>query len=372
MIEIQSVTLSKIVQPLVTPFETSVGRDLERETLLIEARTADGSGWGQTVSFLNPSYSYETNDTAWSILERHLIPAVFQGPIGDLAQLHSRWAWIRGHHMARAGMEAAIADLLAQEAGQSLSKYLGGTRDRVPVGVSVGIQESPEALRDVVAGYREAGYARIKLKIKPGKDLAYVGAVRTAFPDVPLMADANSAYRLADADRLRGLDDFNLLMIEQPLADFDIYEHSLLQKQLKTRICLDESIHSLDDARTALALGSCGVINIKVGRVGGLLPAKAIHDLCQEHGIPVWCGGMLETGVGRALNLAIASLPNFTLPGDISASARYFHQDIAEPPFTLNPDSTITVPTTPGLGVQVDRARLARVTRVSRTWVREA
>jgi O-succinylbenzoate synthase len=238
----------------------------------------------------------------------------------------------------------------------------------VPVGVSVGIQESPEALRDVVAGFIAEGYARIKLKIKPGKDVAYVAAVRDAFPDVALMADANSAYTLADADLLRQLDAFKLIMIEQPLAHDDIYEHSLLQRQLATSICLDESIHSVADARAALDLGSCGIINIKVGRVGGLLPARAIQELCRSREVPVWCGGMLETGIGRAANLAIASLPGFTLPGDISASNRYYKQDIAAPAFSLNPDSTITVPTAPGLGVTVDRDALAAVTLHSQSF----
>ncbi len=371
MLTIDAVTLTHIAMPLVTPFETSFGRDVVRETLIIEVRAAAGSGWGQTVAFADPGYSSETNDTCWAILSRYLIPALLAAPLTDLADLHRRWAWIRGHHMARAGLEGAAAALLAEVAGRPLAQFLGGSRDRVAVGVSIGIQESPATLRDVVADYRAAGYARIKLKIKPGKDVAYVAAVRAAFPDVALTADANSAYTLADADHLRQLDAFGLTMIEQPLADSDIYEHSLLQQQLTTPICLDESIHSLADARAALDLGSCRVINIKVGRVGGLLPAIAIHDLCRARGVPVWCGGMLETGVGRAANLAIAGLPGFTLPGDISASARYFHSDIATPAFTLNPDSTITVPTTPGLGVTVDRAALAVVTLHSRTWARE-
>ncbi|HMA38197.1 MAG TPA: o-succinylbenzoate synthase, partial [Chloroflexia bacterium] len=352
----------------VTPFETSFGRDTVREALIVELRGAAGSGWGQTVAFETPGYSYETLDTCWAILTRYLIPAVLARPLSDLAELHSRWAWIRGHHMARAAIEGAAAALLAETAGQPLSTFLGGTRDRVPVGVSVGIQESPAALREVVAGYCAAGYGRIKLKIKPGKDLAYVAAVREAFPAIALMADANSAYTLADAGHLQQLDAFDLTMIEQPLSHDDIYEHSLLQRRLRTPICLDESIHSLRDAQTALALGSCGVINIKVGRVGGLLPARAIHDLCREREIPVWCGGMLETGIGRAANLAIASLPGFTLPGDISASSRYYAQDIAAPAFDLNPDSTITVPTAPGLGVTVSRETLAAVALHSQTF----
>jgi o-succinylbenzoate synthase len=368
MIPVEQITLTHIAMPLVTPFETSFGRDVTREAIVLELRAGGASGWGQTVAFADPSYSPETLDTCWSILTRYLIPAVFARPLSDLAELHDRWAWIRGNAMARAAMEGAAAALLAEAAGQSLSAYLGGTRDRVPVGVSVGIQESPAALVDVVGRYRAAGYARIKLKIKPGKDVAYVAAVREAFPDVALMADANSAYTLDDAARLQELDALDLLMIEQPLGHDDIYEHSRLQARLRTPICLDESIHGVADARAALELGSCRIINIKVGRVGGLLPARAIHDLCRAAGAPVWCGGMLETGIGRAANLAIASLPGFTLPGDISASDRYFTQDIAEPSFTLNADSTITVPTAPGLGVTVRRDALAAVTLHSRSF----
>jgi O-succinylbenzoate synthase len=368
MTTIEQITLTHIAMPLVTPFETSFGRDVVRETITVEMRAADGAGWGQVVAFEEPSYSYETLDTCWTILTRYLIPLVFARPLTDLEDLQSRWAWVRGHNMAKAALEGAAAALLSARAGQSLSAYLGGTRDRVPVGVSVGIQESPEALRDVVAGFIAEGYGRIKLKIKPGKDVAYVAAVREAFPDVALMADANSAYTLADADLLRQLDAFRLIMIEQPLAHDDIYEHSLLQRQFATSICLDESIHSVADARAALDLGSCGIINIKVGRVGGLLPARAIQELCRSREVPVWCGGMLETGIGRAANLAIASLPGFTLPGDISASNRYYKHDIAAPEFTLNPDSTITVPTAPGLGVTVDRDALAAVTLHSESF----
>ena len=368
MIAVEQITLTHIAMPLVSAFETSFGRDTVREAIILELRTAQGTGWGQTVAFETPGYSYETLDTCWTILTRYLIPAIFARPLTDLTDLHSRWAWIRGHLMARAALEGAVAALLAENAGQSLAAWLGGSRDRVPVGVSVGIQESPEALCAVVAGYRAAGYGRIKLKIKPGKDLAYVAAVRAAFPDALLMVDANSAYTLADADRLRALDAFGLLMIEQPLAHDDIYEHSLLQPQLQTPICLDESIHSVADARAALELGSCRIINIKVGRVGGLLPARAIHDLCRARDVPVWCGGMLETGIGRAANLAIAGLPGFTLPGDISASSRYYREDIATPEFSLNPDSTISVPTAPGLGVTVSREALAAVTLHSQTF----
>ena len=369
MIEIDQVALHLIAMPLVTPFETSFGRQTVRKAIVVELRSAGGSGWGECVAGDSPAYSYETTDSAWSGLSQWLAPAVLARPLTDLTALHARWAWMRGHHMARAAIEQAAASLLAAEQGQCLSAFIGGARATVPVGVSIGIQSSPEALVDTVAGYLAQGYGRIKLKIKPGKDLPFVRAVRAAFPDVLLQVDANSAYCLADADLLRQLDELNLLLIEQPLDHDDIYEHSLLQRQLQTPICLDESIHTLLHARAALELASCRIINIKVGRVGGLLPARQIHDLCQVHGIPVWCGGMLETGIGRAANLALASLPNFSLPGDISASSRYYISDIAEPTFHLNPDSTISVPTAPGLGVTVNREALARVTLHSTTFM---
>ena len=367
MIAIEQVALHLIAMPLVTPFETSFGRQTVREAIIVELRSAAGSGWGECVAGDSPSYSYETTDSAWSVLSRWLAPAVLARPVADLADLHSRWAWMRGHHMARAAVEQAAASLLAAEQGESLAAFIGGARAAVPVGVSVGIQSSPEALVDTVAGYLAQGYGRVKLKIKPGKDIAFVKAVRAAFPDVPLQVDANSAYTLADADLLRPLDEFNVLLIEQPLDHDDIYEHSLLQRQLQTPICLDESILTVQHARAALELAACRIINIKVGRVGGLLPARQIHDLCQALGAPVWCGGMLETGIGRAANLALASLPNFRLPGDISASSRYYLTDIAEPTFSLNPDSTISVPTSLGLGVTVHREALGRATLHSAT-----
>lgn len=362
MIEIEQIALHLIAMPLVTPFETSFGRQTVRKAIIVELRSPHGVGWGECVAGDAPAYSYETVETAWSLLSQHLAPLVLSRPLTTLEELHGRWAWVRGHNMARAAIEQAAAALLAAAAGQSLASFIGAQRTAAPVGVSIGIQSSPEALVETTAGYLAQGYGRIKLKIKPGKDLPFVHAVRTAFPNILLQVDANSAYSLADADLLRQLDEFDLLLIEQPLDHDDIYEHSLLQRQLKTPICLDESIHTLLHARAALELRSCGIINIKVGRVGGLLPARQIHDLCQAHGVPVWCGGMLETGVGRAANLALAALPNFRLPGDISASNRYYYEDIAEPTFSLNPDSTITVPAAPGLGVTVLRERLARVT----------
>jgi O-succinylbenzoate synthase len=270
--------------------------------------------------------------------------------------------------MARAGLENAFWDLLAQAQGVSLVSLLGGKRDRVPVGVSVGIAPTPEALLDQVAQYVAGGYGRVKLKIKPGWDVSVVRAVRERWPDLPLQVDANAAYTLDDTPIFHELDSFDLLLIEQPLHHDDIVDHSRLQAQLQTPLCLDESIHSPEHARWALDIGACRIINMKVGRVGGLTAVRRIHDLCARRGVPVWCGGMLETNVGRAVNVALATLPNFTLPGDISASARYYREDIAAPDFVLNDDSTVSVPSGPGLGVAVlsERLRAARVRYLER------
>jgi O-succinylbenzoate synthase len=278
----------------------------------------------------------------------------------DLARLTKP---VRGHQIAKMGLEAAVWDLLGRAQNRSISHLLGGTRERVSVGVSIGVQGSVPALLERIAGFWAQGYSRIKIKIRPGWDVAVVAQVRERFPDVPLMADANSAYTLADAGQLAALDEFDLMMIEQPLAYDDLVDHAELQRQLRTPICLDESVPSLAAARAALALDSGRIVNIKPGRVGGLTVARAIHDLCLAEGIPVWCGGMLETGIGRAHNVALASLPGFTLPGDISGSARYFHEDIVDPPFVVNDDGTMTVPSGPGIGVTVLDGRLDAVTR---------
>jgi O-succinylbenzoate synthase len=273
---------------------------------------------------------------------------------------------VRGHQVAKMGLEAAVWDLWGKAQGQSVSQLLGGTRKRVAVGVSIGVQDSMPALLERIGDFWAQGYRRIKCKIRPDWDVAMVRQVRKRFPDVPLMVDANSAYTLADADLLAALDEFDLMMIEQPLAYDDLVDHAELQRRIRTPICLDESVPSLAAARAALALGSARIINIKPGRVGGLTVAEAIHNLCQARDVPVWCGGMLETGIGRAHNVALASLPGFSLPGDISGSARYFHQDIVEPPFEVNADGTMTVPTDPGIGVDVVLDRLDAVTR--RRW----
>ncbi|MCS6844801.1 MAG: o-succinylbenzoate synthase [Caldilineales bacterium] len=357
--------------PFVHPFETSFGREDTRPTILVAVEGDGLVGWGECVAQAGPWYSYETIETAWHILRDVLAPLVLGWELRSPQEAAQRFRRVRGHPMARAALENALWDLFAQAQGVSLAQLLAQAsavargvvaRSAVPVGVSVGIEPTLDELLAQVEGYVAAGYGRVKLKIKPGWDVAVVRAVRERWPDLPLQVDANSAYTLADAATLQALDQFDLLLIEQPLHHEDIVDHAALQRLLRTPICLDESITSPEHARWALDIGACRVINIKVGRVGGFTAAVAIHDLCAQRGVPVWCGGMLETNVGRAGNVALASLPNFTLPGDISASARYFHRDIAEPNFELNADSTITVPRGPGLGVQVAPDRLAEVT----------
>lgn len=362
MLKVDRVILRHIRMAYVHPFETSFGVERERDCIIVRVESDGAVGWGECVAMAGPWYSYETTQTNWHILSDFLIPTVLETEFDGPEPVFDAFARVRGHNMAKAGLEMAIWDLAAKQAGMSLAQRLGGVHQRVRVGVSVGVQPTLDALLERVAGFVEQGYQRIKIKIKPGWDAAITQAVRERFPAMPLQVDANSAYRLTDLDVFRAMDDLNLLLIEQPLAYDDIYEHSLLQRELETAICLDESIHSVDDARAAVALGSCRVINIKPGRVGGHTSSKRIHDFCQDQGIPVWHGGMLETGVGRAHSVALASLAGFTLPGDISASARYYHQDIIDPPFTLNQDSTLSVPRGAGIGVSVQTDRLEAVT----------
>lgn len=365
--KIESIILHHIDMPLVTPFETSFGRETHRPCILVEMHADGLIGWGECVAGSGPWYAYETIGTAWHIIGDVLAPMLVGQEVAEPSAIVERFAPVRGHPMARAAVEAAFWDLYAQAQGVSLARLIGATRERVAVGVSVGIEPTLDAQLASIERFVEAGYARIKLKIKPGWDIAVVRAVRERWPDIALQVDANSAYTLADAPIFRELDDMGLLLIEQPLHHDDIVEHAQLQAQLRTPICLDESIHSPHHARWALAIDACRVINIKIGRVGGLTAARQIHDLCAERGVPVWCGGMLETNVGRAVNLALAALPNFTLPGDISASARYYHSDIAAPDFVLNDDSTISVPDAPGTGVTVlpERLRAVQVREVN-------
>jgi O-succinylbenzoate synthase len=349
--------------PLVHPFETSFGREEVRDTILVAVRGAGLTGWGEAATSAGPWYEYETVETCWHALRDFLGPLVVGRELAAPEDAARLMAPVRGHNLAKMGLEAAVWDLLAQAQGQSVAQLLGGIRDRVAVGVSIGVQPSVPSLLDRIDAFRSQGYRRIKIKIRPGWDVEVLRQVRERFPHVPLMADANSAYSLADADRLVVLDDMDLMMIEQPLAYDDLVDHAELQRQLRTPICLDESVPSLAAARAALALGSGRIVNIKPGRVGGLAVARAIHDLCCEQEVPVWCGGMLETGIGRAHNVALASLPGFTLPGDISASARYFHQDLIEPAFEINADGTMNVPTGLGIGVAVVAERVEAVTQ---------
>ncbi len=359
---IERIELRYIQLPLKHHFETSFGRSFRRDTIVVRVWADGVEGWGESSVEDGPWYSPETVETAWHAQRDFLIPMLLGQEIGTAAQVFDRLALVRGHRMAKTGLEEAMWDIEARQKGLSVAQLLGGTCERIKSGVSIGIQDTLGELLERVAGYVERGYRRIKIKIKPGWDVEAARAVRRAFPEVPLMVDANSAYRLADASHLAVLDEFDLMMIEQPLAHDDIYEHSLLQRQLRTPLCLDESIHTPAHARAALELGSCRIINIKPGRVGGLTQARRIHDLCLERGVPVWCGGLLEVGIGRAHNVAIASLPGYTLPGDVSASDRYFERDVIAPPFALNPDGTITVPASPGIGVEVDLDFLEHVT----------
>ncbi len=359
---IDSIGLYHLSMPLVSPFETSFGRQDMRDCLLVEVKSEGLSGWGECPVDPNPGYSYETTVTAWHVLRDFLCPALLASRVDGPQGYRRLVKGIRGHPMARSALEMALWDLTGKRQGRSLQALLGGVLKRVAVGVSVGLQPDPEALVDTVGGYLSQGYRRVKLKIKPGRDVSEVEAVRRAFPELQLQVDANSAYDLESAGALLPLDDFGLLLIEQPLQEDDLWDHQQLQKQLRTPICLDESIIHPRAARQALEMDACRVINIKQARVGGLLNALEIHDLCRERGVPVWCGGMLETGIGRAANLALASLPNFTLPGDISATDRYYRRDITRERFSLNLDSTVDVPGAPGLGIDVDRASLAEFT----------
>lgn len=360
--KLEKITLHHLRMPLISHFETSFGRVFDRDGILVTVYAEGLVGYGECAADRDPGYGYETSGTAWHILTEFIIPAVQGQNVETIADLRALMRSIKGHEMAKAGVEMAFWDLLSKKEDKSLQTLFGGTKPKVDVGVSVGLQDTPDDLLHVVEDYLKLGYKRVKLKIKPGRDVGDVRVIREAFPDLKLQVDANSAYTLETADALLPLDELNLLLIEQPLAQDDLWDHHILQKQFKTPLCLDESIISLRHTRQAIEMKACGIINIKPGRVGGLSEALAIHDLCQQSDIPVWCGGMLETGIGRASNLAIASLPNFTLPGDISATDRYYHEDITNETFTLNADSTIDVPTGVGLGVTLNEAAVKKYT----------
>ncbi len=365
------VELRRISMPLKAPFRTSFGTETERDVLLVKAVTesdsGDAEGWGECVAMKEPVYNSEYVLGAVDVTERFLLPRLFAAGDSLTAETVAEVLRpIRGHRMAKTALEAAILDAQLRAEGRSLASYLGATRDRVAAGVSVPIMDTVPQLLEAVGGYLAEGYARIKLKIEPGWDVEPVAAVRREFGDILLQVDANAAYTLVDAPHLRRLDEFGLLLIEQPLADEDLRQHAQLATQLATPVCLDESVTSVEAAADALALGACSVVNIKAGRVGGYLESRRIHDLCRANGVAVWCGGMLETGIGRAANIALAALPGFTLPGDTSASDRYYHADITEP--VVLRDGHVDVPTGPGIGVEPDASRLDELTHWQR-WL---
>jgi O-succinylbenzoate synthase len=362
MLNIDAIHLREINLPLAHPFETSFGLTTSRRILLVELESEGLTAWGECVAGEHPYFSDETVDTAWLITESELAPRLLEANVERGGSCPDIFRQVRGHRMAKAALENAVWDLESQVKNVSLADLLGGTRDVIPCGVSIGIQPSPAQLMDKIATELAAGYQRIKLKCKPGWDIKIFEAVRDRWPDITLSCDANSAYRMKDVDDIVDWDRFDLLMIEQPLWYDDFYFHSMLQKRLLTSICLDESIRNRRDALAAIDMESCRIINVKLGRVGGFSEAIAVHNAAEERAIPVWCGGMLETGIGRSHNIALSSLPNFSLPGDVSASSRYWEQDIIEPEVTVSDRGEITVPTTPGRGFEVQRDRIEALT----------
>lgn len=360
---ITSVELHEIHLPLVHPFETSFGRTTERRIVLVRVTDKNGAdGWGECTAGEGPFYCEEWSESAWATLKSFLARLVIGKQVEKAADVWRLMRPVRGNRMAKAAIETACWDLEAKQLGQPLWKHLGGERTEIPCGVSIGIQDTPDELIEKIEEELAAGYQRIKIKIKPGWDVNIIEQVRKRFPEIQLMADANSAYTLADVDLFRELDQFELMMIEQPLAHDDIFDHAALQRQIKTPVCLDESIRSSADAEHAIALGACRVINVKLGRVGGHAQAKKVERACRENEIPVWCGGMLESGIGRAHNIAMATLAGFTLPGDVSASSRYWKEDVIDPPVMVKTDGTITAPDKPGIGFEVKISKLEELT----------
>ncbi len=356
ILKLEKIELREIEMPLKTPFETSFGVTTKRRIVIIRVFDKGGAtGHGECTAMEHPFYNHETVDSSWAIISQYIAPILASAQLSAASEVGDALSAIRGNRMAIGAVETAIWDLEAKLLGKSLWRHLGGTRNEINCGVSIGLQKSPEFLVERVAAEIESGYQRIKIKIKPGQDIELVKAVRQEFPNIALSVDANSAYFLErDAGMLRELDEYGLLMIEQPLAAGDLLDHAKLQQSLKTPICLDESITCLRDVRHALELDACRIINIKLGRVGGHAPARAIQELAESRNIPVWCGGMLETGVGRAHNIAMSTLAGFTLPGDVSASARYWERDIIDPPIEVSRKGTIGAPTSPGIGWEVD------------------
>lgn len=366
--KIVSIELRRLTIPLVTAFETSAWREDEKTCILIEMKSEDETGLGECAVSEGPWYSPETITSAWHVIENYFVPSTLGKEFSSPSQLLASLAFVRGNNMAKAGFEMAFCDLAAREEGKSLSQFLGGTKSKIESGVSVGIQKTTKRLVEVVSNYLAQGYRRIKIKIKPGNDLEQVSVLREHFPKVALTADANGVYSPADFQKLVRLDDYQLMTLEQPFAWDDLADHANLQRAIRTPICLDESVRGVNDLKTALALQSFSILNIKPARVGGHTVSKTIHDMCRSHNIPVWCGGLLETGVGRAHNVALASLPGFVLPNDISASNRYFKEDIVTPEFRLNADGTINVPTGPGLGVEIRPDKLDEYTLEKRRF----
>jgi o-succinylbenzoate synthase len=360
--KIEAITLRELQMPLKHFFETSFGRTTERRVLLATVHCDGVEGWGECVAGEGPFYSYEWIETAWSTIRDFLAPTLIGKTLPHPKETAALMSQVRGHHMAKAALENAVWDAEARQNQVPLWKLLGGTRKEIACGVSIGIQDSHEQLLEKIETELAAGYRRIKIKVKPGWDLEVLAKIRKRWPKIVLSCDANSVYRPCDLEHLRKFDDFNLLMIEQPLWDDDLYHHSKLQKAIKTAICLDESICHKRDAELAIELGACQIMNIKVGRLGGFTEALAAHDLCEKHNIPVWCGGMLETGIGRAHNVALSTLPNFSLPGDVSASKRYWAEDIVEPEIEVSAQGTIAISEKAGTGYEIKKDLIEKLT----------
>jgi o-succinylbenzoate synthase len=365
---IKQIELRELRMRLLYPFETSFGSTQDRHIVLLKVSDGASAGFGEVTAAEGPFYGYETWETAWHVLRDYIIPSVLGKRMEGPADFGGFVRGFRGHYMAKAGVETALWDLASKQANVPLWKMLGGTRERIDCGVSIGIQPTIDKLIAKIATEIDAGYRRIKIKIKPGWDVEVLREVRAAFPDILLMGDANSAYSLDDVALFKKMDKYKLMMFEQPLHQEDIIDHAELQKQIQTPICLDESIHSAGDARKAIKIGACRIINIKLGRVGGHTEVRAIHDVCRDNGIPVWCGGMLESGIGRAHNVALSSLENFSLPGDVSASRRYWAEDIVEPPIEVSPVGQITQREEPGIGYRVKEDLIETLTTRSQIF----
>jgi O-succinylbenzoate synthase len=366
--KIETITIRELRMRLKAPYETSAGTEWDRRVLLVQVTSEGLCGWGEVTVDQTPSFTSETTDTAWHILSDFLVPTVLGKTVSGGQDTGKLMESVRGHEMARGALENAVWDIEAQRNGLPLGAQLGGTLEEIPCGVALGIQRNLDSLLNKISDEVEAGYQRIKLKIKPGHDVAIVKQVRRVFPDTALMVDGNSSYRLKDAAVFQQLDDFELRMIEQPLWWDGILDHAKLQAQLRTPICLDESVRNLHLAREAIELKACRILNIKLGRVGGHSAAREIHNLCVESGIPAWCGGMLESGIGRAHNIAMSTLPGFVLPGDVSASQRYWNEDIIEPEVEVTSNGTINVPKGVGLGYIVRQELVEKLTVRQRTW----